>query len=134
MSKLLEYNKLFKEIVTEFWERFCKEAFNEDFNINDIDIIDYKWVPHMVDMYDEYYSLENMLLVLEYNIPIKILREWYDKDLSARLEDKTLWINLYNFYLREKDNEWYYENEFQEVKDSEGKVEQVKQELEKLIK
>lgn len=92
-----EYNKLFDKVVKEFWIRFCKEAFNEEFDINDIDIIDYQWYKHILNIYDEYYDLEQMLFVLEFNIPIKVLREWYYKRLEANDKWETM-ENLYNYF------------------------------------
>ena len=103
---MLEYNKVFDKIVNAFWTRFYKEAFDEEFNNNDINIIDYKWLKHMVEISDEYYSLEDMIFTLEYNIPIKILRDHYSESLDAHMNWENFKYNLFNYFLI-KDEENY---------------------------
>jgi hypothetical protein len=116
------------DIVREFAKRFYKESFNDE--EYEYDLIWYKWIKKWpVNICDEYYSIGDILIVIKYNIPIKILQKRY----YIRLEEKQE-INLYNFWLREKDNQKYYEDEFKILKESEKNVEKAKELLFKYLK
>jgi hypothetical protein len=86
-----------------------------------------------LEICDEFYSINDILITIKHNIPLQITRERYNKQLDAHMEDKIFWINLYNYYLRNKDNQKYYENHFESLKKSKKAVEVAKEELEKAI-
>lgn len=108
-----EYNKLFDKIVIEFGTRFYKEAFDEKFDFSDIYIIEYEWYKHILEISDEFYDLENMLFTLEYNIPIKVLREWYSLYLETEWKP---WINLINYFKQKKNPKEYEKQEKESLK------------------
>ena len=70
-----------------------------------------------MEVCDEYYSIDDILIAIKYNIPMKIVRERYDR------KD----VILYKYYLRSNDNQKYFEDEFESLKESEKKVEKAKE-------
>lgn len=100
---ITEYNDLIEKIVKEFATRYYKELFNED--DPDYRLIDYEWINFWpLEISDEYYSIDDMLMTIKYDIPLKLVSEYYNKWLEAHLDNKELWINLYNYYLKNKYN------------------------------
>lgn len=133
MDTIIKYNKLIEEIVKEFWTRFYKEIFNQDFDINNICIIDYQWIKHMIEISDEYYSIDDILIAELYQIPIRIVQKHYNLGYEASLNDKPLWINLYNYWRKETNLALYEKEEKESLKRSEENVAYAKAELEKVI-
>lgn len=52
----------------------------------------------MIEICDEYYSIEDMLFTLDLDINCKDLSKWYQTKLEHNMEDKS-YMNLYNYYL-----------------------------------
>ncbi len=97
MGKLkYAYNLLIASIAYEFAKKYYKDCFDEIGNIEDIDydLMDYQWIPHMIEICDEYYSIEDMLFTLDLDINCKDLSKWYQGRLENIIEE-----NLYNYYL-----------------------------------
>ena len=97
MGKLKDsYNLLVVLIADKFANKYYKDCFNEIENIEDIDydLMDYQWIPHMIEICDEYYSIEDMLFTLDLDINCKDLSKWYQGRLENIIEE-----NLYNYYL-----------------------------------
>lgn len=128
-----KYNQIIEQIVDEFARRYYKECFNER-EYKDFQLMDYQGINDWpLEICDEFYSINDILITIKHNIPLQITRERYNKQLDAHMEDKIFWINLYNYYLRNKDNQKYYENHFESLKKSKKAVEVAKEELEKAI-
>lgn len=64
INYMLEYNKLFDKIVKEFWTRFYKEEFDEEFDFNDVYIIEYQNYKHILEICDQFYDLEGICFLL----------------------------------------------------------------------
>ena len=97
MGKLkYTYNLLVVLIADKFAEKYYKDCFNEIENIEDIDydLMDYQWIPHMIEICDEYYSIEDMLFTLDLDINCKDLSKRYQGSMENIIEE-----NLYNYYL-----------------------------------
>lgn len=97
MGKLkYTYNLLIVLIADKFAEKYYKDRFDEIENIEDIDydLMDYQWIPHMIEICDEYYSIEDILFTLDLDINCKDLSKWYQGRLENIIEE-----NLYNYYL-----------------------------------
>lgn len=125
---MLEYNKLIEQIVEEFATRYYKECFNED--ETDYRLMDYQWINQWpLEICDEFYCIDDILMTIKFNIPLKIVRERYNKNLDWYMEDKPLWINLYNYALREINPKRYEAKEKRELKQSEENVDKAKEEL-----
>ena len=99
MKLITKYNKVITEIAEEFAKKFYKEWFWED--DYEYQLMDYKWIYHMIEICDEYFNFDDILMTLEYNIPIKTLRNWYNLSLEASMEWKHYDYNLYNYNLLE---------------------------------
>ncbi len=120
-----KYNKIIEEIVKEFAIRYYKECFNER-KYKDYRLIDYQGIKNWpLDICDEFYSINDILITIKYNIPLKIVREWYNKSLEVNYKWETM-ENLYNFFRKT----CYKES----LKKSEENVKKAKEELEKIIK
>ncbi len=120
-----KYNKIIEEIVKEFAIRYYKECFNER-KYKDYRLIDYQGIKNWpLEICDEFYSINDILITIKYNIPLKIVREWYNKSLEVNYKWETM-ENLYNFFRKT----CYKES----LKKSEENVKKAKEELEKIIK
>ena len=105
MVNLTQYNKELISIIHHFTRRYYKEMYDEEYTdtdfLHDRDLImDYKWVllwPVVIS--DNYFSIEDILIATEYNIPCKVLQEWYDLYIET---DGNPWMNLYNYYVKNK--------------------------------
>ena len=128
MKNIIKYNKLIEEIVDEFATRYYKECFNER-KYKDYRLMDYQWIPHMLEICDEFYSLEDILMTIKFNIPLKITRERYNKRLDLHMEDKELGINLYNYFRKSCYPASYEAEEKEDLKKSEENVKKAKEEL-----
>lgn len=73
-----------------------EEYTDTDF-LQDSDLIkDYKWVLLWpINIWDNYFSIDDILMATEHNIPCKVLQEWYDLYIET---DWKPWINLYNYW------------------------------------
>lgn len=123
-----KYNKIIEKIVDKFAKRYFKEIFNE--NEADYRLMDYHWIPNMLELNDMYLDINDILIAELYQIPCKIYRDYYYLCLDTEWKP---WINLYNFFRKT----CYKENEVEEkesLKKSEENVKEAKEELEKIIK
>lgn len=132
------YNKLIEEIVWKWYIRYAKELYELEENQlykTDIRIMWYNWVLQWpVECSDRFFTIDEILLCEANNIPCRILQKYYDKRLDLHMENKELGINLYNYWLRKKNNQKYYEDEFENLKKSKENVKKAKEELENIIK
>lgn len=100
-----KYNKLIKEIVQTFANRYLTEI-NEETTIADkydYDIMDYVWILQgPVECNDIYLSLDDILIAEMYNIPIAVIIDWYDYTYDDYINWKDKQINLYNYWRNEK--------------------------------
>lgn len=123
-----KYNKLIEQIVEDFATRYYKELFNED--KTDYYLMDYQWINQgPLEICDEFYCIDDILMTIKYNIPLKIVRERYNKRLDLHMEDKELWINLYNFFRKTCYKESYEAEERKSLEKSEENVKKAKEEL-----
>ena len=136
MNKIKQYNQLIEIIVYDFVCRLYKEEWIEDTVYKtDYRIMDYQGINQWpVEIWDRFLSIDDIIMCEKYKISTKLLIEYYDKWLEAYYDNKTLWVNFYNYCLREKDNQWYYENEFEQLKQSKEKAKQAKKQLETILK
>lgn len=112
------YNDLIEQIVEEFAKRYYKECFNED--EYDYEIMDYKWIKEWpVEICDEFYSICDILMTIKHNIPLKIVRERYNKSLDAHMEDKPFKYNLWNYWQIKTNHKEYEKQEKESLKKSE---------------
>jgi len=88
----------------------------------------------MLEICNEFYSLEDILMTIKFNIPLKITRERYNKRLDLHMEDKELGINLYNYFRKSCYPASYEAEEKEDLKKSEENVKKAKKELENIIK
>jgi hypothetical protein len=96
--------------------------------------MDYEWINQWpLEINDEYYSIDDILITIKFEIPMNIVRARYDLSLEANNKNKTLWINLFNFYQRNKNQQEYYENEYQELIKSEKIREEARNQLLELL-
>lgn len=74
-----KYKWVVNIIANSFAKKYYKDCFDEIEYSEDIDydLIDYKWIPHMIEICDEYYSIEDMLFTLDLDINCKDLSKWY---------------------------------------------------------
>ena len=86
-------------VVTRFIETYlCEEE--EDFaSIDFSPVAGYTLGAWQIS--DYFFSINDILLALEEEIPEKVLFAWYDKSLKAAHEDKTF-PNLNHYWLAEK--------------------------------
>ena len=105
MNKITKYNKIVEEIVWDFVKRVFKELTWEEEPIkNDYRIMDYQWINQgPVEVFDRYFCLSDIIICEAYQIPTKILFDYCDEELDAYMKDETLWINFYNYAMKDKD-------------------------------
>lgn len=117
--KLTElYNQLIQDIVDKFAKRYYKEEFKE--NDYHYEIIDYQGIKDWpIEICDEYYSIDEIITVEHHNIPIKVLRNFYDLNLAT---DWKPWINLYNYWKQDLDPVEYEKERLDQIIKSEKKV------------
>lgn len=124
-----KYNKIIEEIVEEFAKRYYKECFNER-KYKDYRLMDYQNINEWpLEICDEFYSINDILITIKYNIPLKIVREYYNKSLEAHMEDKPFWINLYNYFRKTCYKESYEAEEKKSLEQSKENVKKAKEEL-----
>lgn len=124
-----KYNEIIAQIVNEFSRRYYKECFNER-KYKDYRLMDYQWINQWpLEICDEFYYLDDILMTIKHNIPLKVVRERYNKRLDLHMQDKELGINLYNFFRKSCYPKSYEAEEKESLKQSEGNVKKAKKEL-----
>ena len=101
MKLINDYNNVITKIVKEFVKKYYKEIYNKDEIDYEYDyrLMSYKWINcGPVEISYEYYSIDDILITLKHNIPLKIVQEYFNAWYEASLDNKPIWINLYNFW------------------------------------
>jgi hypothetical protein len=137
-----QYNKLVQKIVHNFISRlFLEDKIWEVPEPNDYRIIDYNWVLQWpIEIWDRYLSLDDILICEANWFTANSLIDYYDEDLGAyynnnpvwviNLEKPSwLWINYYNYTLKNLDKVAYEKRQANELKESEEKVKEAKESL-----
>ena len=94
-----KYNQIVEEIVKAYAVRHFKELYELDYLWDQIyiDNIDYKWVNQWpVNISDEYYNLDDIILAEHLQIPCKCLQDYNDRELERHQEGKEK--NLYHYW------------------------------------
>lgn len=141
-----QYNELIQKIVFNFVSRLYLETpWEEQPNENDYHIMDYKWVLQgPIDLFDRYLSLDDILICEANWFTANSLIDYYDDDLEVYYNnnpvwvinlEKTswLWINYYNYTLKNLDKVAYEKRKANELKESEEKVKEAKETFYKII-
>ncbi len=108
---ILEYQKSVDQLVREFYRKYYFEPwenteqndtlFDMEYSYN-VDLMKYHWTLWPINITDYYWCIDDIIIALKYNIPEKILFKYYDESIEASMNNKPIWINLYNYYLKEK--------------------------------
>ena len=98
-----KYNQIVEEIVKAYAVRHYKELYDEE--LDDlwyqiyIDHMDYKWVNQWpVNISENYYSLDDIILAEHLQIPCKCLQDYNDRELERHQEGKEKDCNLYHYW------------------------------------
>ena len=124
MQLIKEYNDIIKKIIDNFWVRYYKELYNEDYDERDVRIIDYQWISSWpVEICDNYYSIDDILISEFHQIPCKIMQEWYDVNLENYENKDYIKINLYNYWRKKTISKEILEKEKEDdLKKSRGNI------------
>jgi hypothetical protein len=126
-----QYNELVQKIVHNFISRlFLEDKIWEAPDSNDYRIIDYNWVLQWpVEIRDLYLSLDDILICEANWFTANSLIDYYDADLEASYQNKTLWINYYNYTLKNLDKVAYEKRLATELKESEERVKEAEKQF-----
>lgn len=132
-----QYNNITEQIVKEFVKRYYKEIYDEDEVDYEYDyrLMSFKLINSWpVEISNEFYSIDDILITLKHNIPLKIVQEYFNAWYEASLDNKPLWVNLYNFWRMKVNIDLYNKEEKESLKRSEENVKIAKKELEDILK
>lgn len=91
MKSINEYNSAILHLCEEFCNKYFEGSDRHIIGNNNI------WLWPM-EVADYYFSIDEIVCVLNNDIPREVLLKWYDQDL----EEWKLNTNLYNYYLKNK--------------------------------
>ena len=136
MNKLIpKYNKLVEEIVYQFAQRYILELYQEPCERSDYDIINYVGINQWpVEINDYYYDIDDILVAEMYQIPAKMIQDWYDISLMNYDNKDYLRINLYNYFRKNTNPALYEKEEAESLERSKENIEYIRTELENCIK
>lgn len=135
MKQIDKYNELIQKIVYWFAKRYYKELYNEKVEMDDYRLMQYEWIfSWPVEISDNYFQIDDILIAELHQIPCKIIQEHYDKEYEAMQNDTRLWINLINYWRKETNPKQYEKDEKESLRVSEENVKLAKKRLEDLLK
>ena len=104
MRMIEKYNEIVEKIVKQYATRHYLELYEEE--IDDIsynhyvDLMDYKWVYQWpVNINDEYYSLDDIILAEHLQIPCKCMQDYNARELERHQEGKEKDCNLFFYWM-----------------------------------
>jgi hypothetical protein len=126
-----QYNELVQKIVHNFIKRlYLEDNILEEFYEWCYDLWQYAWVLWTpIEIWDRYLRLDDILICEANWFTANSLIDYYDKDLEASYQNKTLWINYYNYTLKNLDKVAYEKRQANELKESEERVKEAEKEF-----
>lgn len=98
-----EYNQIVRSIVKSYAYRHYREIYNE--NIDDIDYVHYVDIHNYygvdqwpVNINEDYYNLEDIILAEHLQIPCKCLKDYNERELEMYREGKEKDCNLFRYW------------------------------------
>lgn len=102
-----KYNKIVTDIISNFCKRYWKEVYEQEIEYSDykysIDILEYQGIALWpINISDDYYALEDILLAEHLKIPCKCVRDYNHREYERHQEGKERDCNLCFYF----DNIW----------------------------
>lgn len=99
MKQVEVYELAIFNLIESFTKRYNKELFDEENSNLDFEVIWNKEVWFWpVEICDQFYSLDDIYIAEANRMPIKVISDYYEKNLEAHMEGKEFNINLINYY------------------------------------
>ena len=102
MNKLKQFIKAHNELIDEFTDKYYPESYCEMWYAWDSE----RWFLNPIQIWDEYWSLDDIYMAMYHNIDKDIVWKWfdYDYDQHQKLESWEIEhrINFYNFIKQEQ--------------------------------
>lgn len=102
MNKLKQFIKAHNELIDEFTDKYYPESYCEMWYAWDSE----RWFLNPIQIWDEYWSLDDIYMAMYYNIDKDIVWKWFDYDFD-QYQQLESWeiehrINFYNFIKKEQ--------------------------------